>query len=71
MVMPNMTGDELAVRLLEIRSDLPIILATGYSQNINEARAKAIGISAFALKPLVVEELSQLIRQVLDQQLLA
>jgi PAS domain S-box-containing protein len=67
MVMPKMTGDELAVRLLEIRPDLPIILATGYSQNITEAKAKAMGIKAFALKPLLIEELSRLIRQVLDQ----
>jgi PAS domain S-box-containing protein len=67
MVMPKMTGDELAVRLLRIRPDLPIILATGYSQNITEAKARAMGIKAFALKPLVIEKLSQLIRQVLDQ----
>jgi PAS domain S-box-containing protein len=67
MVMPGMTGDELAVRLLEIRPDLPIILATGYSQNITESKAKALGIKAFALKPLVIDELSRLIRQVLDQ----
>ena len=66
MVMPKMTGDELAVRLLAIRPDLPIILATGYSQNITEAKAKAMGIKAFALKPLVIDELSRLIRQVLD-----
>jgi PAS domain S-box-containing protein len=67
MVMPEMTGDELAVRLLAIRPDLPIILATGYSQNITEAKAVAMGIKAFALKPLVIDELSRLIRQVLDQ----
>jgi PAS domain S-box-containing protein len=66
MVMPGMTGDELAVRLLEIRPDLPIILATGYSQNITESKAKALGIKAFALKPLVIDKLSRLIRQVLD-----
>jgi PAS domain S-box-containing protein len=67
MVMPKMTGDELAVRLLGMRSDLPIILTTGFSQNINAARAKAMGIKAFAFKPLVIEELSRLIRQVLDR----
>jgi PAS domain S-box-containing protein len=66
MVMPKMTGDELAVRLLQIRPDLPIILATGYSQNITETKAKTLGIKAFALKPLVIQELSRLIRQVLD-----
>jgi PAS domain S-box-containing protein len=66
MIMPKMTGDELAVQLLEIRPDLPIILATGYSENMTEAKAKALGIKAFAFKPLVIEELSRLIREVLD-----
>jgi len=66
MIMPKMTGDELAVQLLQIRPDLPIILATGYSENMTEAKAKALGIKAFAFKPLVMEELSRLIRQVLD-----
>jgi len=66
MIMPQMTGDELAVHLLEIRPDLPIILATGYSENMTEGKAKAIGIKAYAFKPLVIEELSKLIREVLD-----
>jgi PAS domain S-box-containing protein len=69
MVMPGLTGDELAARLLDIRPDLPVILITGYSQNITEARAKSMGIKAFALKPLVIDELSRLIRQVLDDSL--
>ncbi len=66
MIMPKMTGDELAVRLLKLRPDVPIILATGYSADMNEAKAKALGIKALAFKPLVIEELSVLIRQVLD-----
>jgi PAS domain S-box-containing protein len=67
MIMPKMTGEELAAKMLQIRPGLPIILATGYSANITEAKAKAIGIQAFALKPLVMQELSELIRQVLDK----
>jgi CheY-like chemotaxis protein len=67
MIMPKMTGDDLAARMLHLRPELPIILATGYSANISEAKAKAIGISAFALKPLVMQELAGLIRQVLDK----
>ncbi len=66
MVMPGMTGDELARRLLELRPDLPIILCTGYSENITEYKARALGIKGFALKPLVMEELARLIRQVLE-----
>ena len=66
MIMPKMTGDQLAQKLLTIRPDLPIILATGYSEGFSEAKAKAQGLRAYALKPLVIEELSKLVRQVLD-----
>ncbi|RJQ68924.1 MAG: PAS domain S-box protein [Desulfobacteraceae bacterium] len=66
MVMPEMTGDDLAEQILRLRPGLPIILCTGYSENITEERAKALGIRAFALKPLTMEDLSRLIRQVLD-----
>jgi PAS domain S-box-containing protein len=66
MVMPGMTGDELARQLLQLRPDLPIILCTGYSENITEAKAKELGIKGFALKPLVMEELARLIRKVLE-----
>ena len=66
MIMPDMTGDVLAGRMLELRPDLPIILCTGYSENINEAKAREMGLKAYALKPLVMEELARLIRRVLD-----
>jgi PAS domain S-box-containing protein len=66
MVMPEMTGDLLATRILQRRPDMPIIMCTGYSENITEERAKSLGIRAFALKPLAMETLARLIRQVLD-----
>ncbi len=67
MVMPGMTGDDLARQLLKIRPDLPIILCTGYTENMTEEKALALGIRAFTLKPLAMERLSVLIRQVLDE----
>ena len=66
MIMPGMTGDEVAGKMLAVRPDLPVILATGYSEQMTEAGAKAMGIKAYALKPLVMEELARLIRRVLD-----
>ena len=64
--MPNMTGMELAKELLKLRSDIPIILCTGYSEYINEAKAKASGIRVFLTKPVVLGDIARTIRKVLD-----
>jgi CheY-like chemotaxis protein len=56
----------LADKLLNIRPDIPVILCTGYSEQITEKRAKDIGIRAFVLKPLVMREIAEKIREVLD-----
>ena len=67
MTMPNMTGEKLAHQILEIRSDMPVILCTGFSELITEQRAKKLGISAYMMKPLVMKDLANTIRDVLDK----
>jgi PAS domain S-box-containing protein len=67
MTMPNMTGDKLATELMRIRSDIPIILCTGYSKKISEDNALQIGIRAFAYKPIVMADLAKTIRKVFDE----
>lgn len=66
MTMPQMTGDKLAIEILSIRSEIPIILCTGYSNKINDETATAIGVKALTHKPIAKGELSQVVRQVLD-----
>ncbi len=65
MTMPKLTGDRLAIELLKIRPDLPIILCTGYSASISAERARQIGIKAFVQKPIVEADLANIIREVL------
>jgi len=65
MTMPKMTGDELGKELLLIRPDVPIVLCTGFSEKIDEERAKEIGIREFVLKPIIMSEIAQIIRKVL------
>lgn len=67
MTMPNMTGDQLAVELMRIRPDLPIILCTGYSKMISDESARRIGIRAFLYKPVVRSEMAKTVRKVLDE----
>jgi len=66
MTMPKMTGDEFAKELMAIRPDIPIILCTGFSEHINEEKAKAIGIRKFVMKPFILRDMAESIRQVLD-----
>ena len=66
MAMPNMPGDKLASELVKIRPDIPILLCTGYSQQMSMEKANAIGIKAFLMKPIVMKDLSSKIREVLD-----
>jgi len=65
MTMPNMTGKELAMELMAIRSNIPVILCTGFSEKIGERRAREIGIRAFVMKPIVTSQIANTIREVL------
>jgi len=66
MTMPGMPGDMLARKLLEIRSDIPVILCTGYSERTSEEKARQMGVRAFVLKPFEMRDLARTIRTVLD-----
>jgi len=66
MTMPNMTGDRLAGELMKIRSDIPIILCTGFSEKISREKADTLGIKGFLMKPIAVKDLAQTIREGLD-----
>ncbi|MBU1344104.1 MAG: PAS domain S-box protein [Proteobacteria bacterium] len=67
MTMPFMTGDELSRNMLKIRSDLPIILCSGYSENSTNDKLKELGVIKFMQKPIHFKQLMGAIRQVLDE----
>lgn len=66
MTMPKLTGDDLAREVLRIRLDLPVILCTGFSSNIDSKKAMAIGIRALISKPMLKREIAETVRDVLD-----
>ncbi len=66
MTMPNMSGEILAGELKKIRSDIPVILCTGFSEKISKERTIALGIEGFLMKPTVMSDLAKTIREVLD-----
>jgi CheY-like chemotaxis protein len=68
LTMPNMNGDDLALKIMAIRPDIPVILCTGFSTRITEEKAKSMGIKAFIMKPLIRKDIAETLRQVLDQE---
>jgi len=66
MAMPGMTGDVMALKMMKIRPDVPVILCTGYSSQINRKKAIKSDIRGFINKPIVRKELAETVRRVLD-----
>lgn len=65
--MPGKNGLELSQCALSIRPDIPIILCTGYAEDVDEEVTQSNGISEFVLKPVSPLELGRIIRKVLDK----
>jgi PAS domain S-box-containing protein len=67
MAMPNLSGDKLAVELIKICPDIPILLCTGFSENIPQEKLVSVGIKDFLMKPISIKDLAQKVREVLDE----
>jgi PAS domain S-box-containing protein len=68
--MPHMTGEVLAREMLNVRADLPIILCSGRGacddDELYTKRAREAGIRELVSKPYEREEMSRIIRRLLD-----
>lgn len=67
LTMPKMAGDRLVKEFLNIRPDIPIILCTGFSEKIDEYKAKEIGAADYIEKPLDKRDFAFKVRKVLDR----
>ncbi len=65
-VMPGMLGNELASEIFAIRPELPIILCTGFSESVAKDNVQAVGITDFLRKPIIMRDLSDVIRNALE-----
>jgi len=65
--MPHLSGAGLAKALRAIRPDLPIILCSGYSAQVSEADAEALGVSRYLMKPVDKTVLVRAVREVLGR----
>jgi len=65
-IMPNLSGEELARKIKEIRPELPIILCTGFSKKHDREKLKAKGFTDIIFKPVLKKDLAITIRRALD-----
>jgi CheY-like chemotaxis protein len=68
MNMPKMMGVELIKKCKIIRPGIPVILFTGFNEQINEENFKTYGIDAFVMKPIEMEKIAGIIKQVMEDQ---
>lgn len=61
--MPHMTGLELAARIRDLRPDLPVLIASGYSTALTTERMAAAGVREMIEKPFTMASLAALIRR--------
>ena len=61
--MPNLTGSEMSKAMLDINSDLSIVLCSGYSDSIDRSGAESIGITAYIDKPMNMKSLFKVINE--------
>jgi len=64
--MPGFTGAELATKILKVRSEIPVLILTGFSETLNKEKALEIGARDLLMKPVSISDLAKAIRRVLD-----
>jgi signal transduction histidine kinase/CheY-like chemotaxis protein len=64
--MPGMTGDLLAEAVHALRSELPVLILTGFSHRLTPERIAASGVHAVMLKPVELPELKRRVDEALS-----
>lgn len=62
-VMPEMSGTQLIAELKKIRSDLSIMLYTGYITKVSDEIIEELGINAVCVKPIVAADMYKMVRE--------
>ena len=67
VVMPRMSGRELAEKITQLDPDIRVLFSSGYSDDRNMMRDRDLKTIDFINKPFTPEELGRKIRQLLDR----
>ncbi len=66
--MPGMTGIELIAEVNRLGIDVPVVLCSGFSEEVSEQTAALYGIAVFLLKPVSKADLVEALLEVFDGQ---
>ncbi len=66
LTMPYLTGKQLAKHLRVSGIEIPIILCTGFSNEINNEHGEQQEINGYLLKPIIKRDLALAVRKTLD-----
>ena len=66
MTMPQMTGLVLAKEIKKVRPDIPIVLCSGLSYQIDHATRQELGNIEVVMKPISKNEIAAIIGKVLN-----
>jgi CheY-like chemotaxis protein len=69
LTMPHLTGDNLARETKRRHPRLPVILCTGYRQDLDDMQLVESGVDAVVPKPFRIAEMAAVIRETLDRRL--
>ncbi|ACL03769.1 PAS/PAC sensor hybrid histidine kinase [Desulfatibacillum aliphaticivorans] len=67
MSMPEMSGVELFEKIRQVDETIPVVICTGYSNQINEKKALEMGMAAYVSKPMSMHGIASTLRQILDK----
>jgi CheY-like chemotaxis protein len=65
--MPDMNGFELARRITEVSGGVPIVMVTGFVDDLDPDRLEESGIVAVLKKPTTVEEMAGVLHKALGK----
>ena len=64
--MPVMSGEEVFQKLLKIRTNVQVILCSGYTEKKSTKRFEGLGLSGFLQKPFQLGDLTRKLQGVLQ-----
>src|SRR6185436_11747826 len=67
-IMPGLTGTELARQMRHWRTDVPVVLISGYSGPVLAQQALSAGIDQILTKPLDLRQIAEAMSKVLSRE---